>query len=241
MSRAPRREAVRGRRVAGSRTAFTLIELLVVIAIIAVLVAILFPVFAAAREQARATSCLSNGRQIGLAVMAYVADRDETYPLVSFPDPDDSWTITLQPYIKSQAILRCPDDLSANWGTTHLSSYAVNAWFTPNAPSPYTLVAQIADIGSVIYLSESADNAPNDHFPPYCWSNDDPATPSFCPFMAPFFDTNNNPLALAVLRHQNGFNSIYADGHSKWGQWTQLWFENKAAGVYDGRFDPRQP
>ena len=61
--------------------AFTLIELLVVIAIIAILAAILFPVFAQAREQARATACVSNGRQIGLQVRMYVQDYDETMPI----------------------------------------------------------------------------------------------------------------------------------------------------------------
>lgn len=62
------------------RSGFTLIELLVVIAIIAILAAILFPVFSRAREQARKTACLSNSRQIGLALMMYVQDWDETYP-----------------------------------------------------------------------------------------------------------------------------------------------------------------
>ena len=62
------------------RKAFTLIELLVVIAIISILAAILFPVFARARESARRTSCLSNLKQIGLGIMMYVQDYDETYP-----------------------------------------------------------------------------------------------------------------------------------------------------------------
>ncbi len=62
------------------RSAFTLIELLVVIAIIAILAAILFPVFAQARDKARSASCLSNMRQMGLGLMQYVQDYDETYP-----------------------------------------------------------------------------------------------------------------------------------------------------------------
>src|SRR5438132_5762988 len=65
-----------------SNTGFTLIELLVVIAIIAVLAAILFPVFARAREKARQTSCLSNQKQIAMAVLMYIDDYDETFPFV---------------------------------------------------------------------------------------------------------------------------------------------------------------
>ena len=66
------------------RNAFTLIELLVVIAIIAILAAILFPVFAQAREKARSASCLSNEKQIGLGLMMYTQDYDETYPTAYF-------------------------------------------------------------------------------------------------------------------------------------------------------------
>src|SRR5689334_24193429 len=89
--------------------AFTLIELLVVIAIIAILAAILFPVFAQAREKARAISCLSNGHQLGLALMMYVQDYDETYPF-STDAADafdasrnriDSWPDRINPYVKS--------------------------------------------------------------------------------------------------------------------------------------------
>jgi prepilin-type N-terminal cleavage/methylation domain-containing protein len=71
------------RRKKPSRRGFTLIELLVVVAIIAVLAAILFPVFAQARERARRTSCLSNCRQIGLAFMQYAQDNDEYFPLTT--------------------------------------------------------------------------------------------------------------------------------------------------------------
>ena len=81
------------------RTGFTLIELLVVIAIIAILAAILFPVFAQAREKARATACLSNEKQIGAAYMMYATDYDGFLPL-TLDSPGSSWTDQCQPYIK---------------------------------------------------------------------------------------------------------------------------------------------
>lgn len=98
------------RRKAG----FTLIELLVVIAIIAILAAILFPVFAQAREKARATSCLSNTRQLGTAVRMYVQDYDEMFPFAAnledgFADAGKWYGKNkLQPYIKNEGILLCP-------------------------------------------------------------------------------------------------------------------------------------
>src|SRR5437773_12126236 len=112
---------------------FTLIELLVVIAIIAILAAILFPVFAQAREQARKTSCASNLKQIALALQMYQQDYDETmFGSFALPAPYNSvhpdgnnlirmlggglyWFVS--PYIKSEQILRCPSDAVDNyWG-----------------------------------------------------------------------------------------------------------------------------
>jgi len=98
------------------RHGFTLIELLVVIAIIAILAAILFPVFARAREKARQTSCLSNIKQLGLGILMYTSDYDESYPAVtwaqSYPAYNGvlGWPLTVQPYLKNWQVGICPSD-----------------------------------------------------------------------------------------------------------------------------------
>ncbi|MDX1934211.1 MAG: DUF1559 domain-containing protein [Capsulimonadales bacterium] len=104
------------------KKAFTLIELLVVIAIIAILAAILFPVFAQAREKARQTSCLSNSKQLGLGIAMYVQDNDEIYPQAYYYKNNTAttnggaaggyvtWTVTVMPYVKNQQIFVCPSD-----------------------------------------------------------------------------------------------------------------------------------
>ena len=112
-----------------NRRAFTLIELLVVIAIIAILAAILFPVFAQAREKARAITCVSNLNQIGLGMMQYLQDYDDRFPTSwakGFPG-DPNWYI--QPYLKSLDVLTCPDK--------YVTVQQANAVCGPAANDPY--------------------------------------------------------------------------------------------------------
>jgi prepilin-type N-terminal cleavage/methylation domain-containing protein/prepilin-type processing-associated H-X9-DG protein len=93
-----------------SRSGFTLIELLVVIAIIAILAAILFPVFAQAREKARQASCLSNHKQLTLGMLMYTQDYDESFVGTPLWDLAPSWPQRIEPYIKNVGVFRCPSD-----------------------------------------------------------------------------------------------------------------------------------
>jgi len=131
---------------------FTLIELLVVIAIIAILAAILFPVFAQAREKARQISCLSNDKQMGLAFMQYVQDNDEDFPAGNLGNNNtaqiapntgtpgagslanqfgEGWSVAIYPYVKSNGLYKCADDSTSvatnGTGTYYPVSYFMNS------------------------------------------------------------------------------------------------------------------
>jgi prepilin-type N-terminal cleavage/methylation domain-containing protein/prepilin-type processing-associated H-X9-DG protein len=131
------------------RRGFTLIELLVVIAIIAILAAILFPVFARARENARRTSCASNLKQLGIGLMMYAQDNDETLPKVYitnhagefpggkwFASPYDHWLFWPQiayTYTKSLDMLYCPSRPLPNAANRAVANYGANSWIMPVA------------------------------------------------------------------------------------------------------------
>jgi len=143
-----------------SAQGFTLIELLVVIAIIAILAAILFPVFAQAREKARQTSCISNNKQVGLALLQYVQDYDENFPsgwfytkaitanYTSFAAGSTiglGWANESYPYMKNAQVYKCPDDVTQNIAAvsgTHGPQYPVS--YVLNANIPYAAPALAA-------------------------------------------------------------------------------------------------
>jgi prepilin-type N-terminal cleavage/methylation domain-containing protein len=223
-------------------TAFTLIELLVVIAIIAILAAILFPVFAQARAKARQAACLSNVRQIGMAFLQYFQDNDEQFPNVR---GQVTWVNTMQPYLRSRQILRCPSDDSVNWtqplpGKTalHMTSYTLNGYLAPGVSKPeqggnFPSIAGISRPSSVIFLTETSKNFAENYFHAHVW-NPPVSTGHWLPDLG-------IPDDVRVDGHSGGFLSAYLDGHAKWNRWRQVWWRDSAfTPPLKGSFDPRQ-
>ncbi|BDI30854.1 hypothetical protein CCAX7_29050 [Capsulimonas corticalis] len=204
------------------RTGFTLIELLVVIAIIAVLAAILFPAFAKVREKARQTSCLSNQKQLGLAVMQYNQDNDDHFPGVQAYG--QGWAGAIYPYVKSTGVYICPDDA----GTTATKvSYGLNINLTVTNWSQATTTSALAAPTKTVLLFEvSGNNADpsnlNEIASATGWGMDaggdgywhgvgyyatgDLGQPSH----------NSNDGGNKSGRHTDGSNFLLSDGHVKW-------------------------
>ncbi len=212
--------------------AFTLIELLVVIAIIAILAAILFPVFAQAKEAAKATSCLANNKQIALALVMYSIDSDDRLPAATEHDNDGSgsgeltaqtWLETVQPYVKSLLLNRCPSDSSPLWSQGRQTSYGLNAYVTFNHP-PYfgPTLTSFTHPSETILAAELSDDQDEDHFMPQYWGNPPKLTDA---------DAQNEqwnqalrlPKVLAIKRHHGGANYPFADSHAKWLRFAQTW------------------
>jgi prepilin-type N-terminal cleavage/methylation domain-containing protein/prepilin-type processing-associated H-X9-DG protein len=183
-------------------TGFTLIELLVVIAIIAILAAILFPVFAQAREKARATSCLSNNRQYATATLMYVQDYDETYPFEANMAGTCVSTFyqVVHPYVKNNQIIQCPSEPQAMKvadlvgapcpDTPPYNSYTVNEGVFANGFYPGAFPATLAMISRPAETAQTYDG--NTAIGP-----------------------GGSQLQLVQARHTGTFNLNYADGHAK--------------------------
>ncbi len=194
------------------RKGFTLIELLVVIAIIAILAAILFPVFARAREKARQSNCLSNLKQLGLAALMYAQDYDELLPYEDYDTDasgdegagDTTWRSVVLPYCKNQQIFFCPSkkmtssvfDGGADYGEN--AGYAINVchWTSGSPTPPFgQALARVEDTASCILFLESDGTHEIG-----CETN----------------DRGWQPSASYGKRHNDGANYAFVDGHGKW-------------------------
>ena len=233
--------------------AFTLIELLVVIAIIAILAAILFPVFAQAREKARQTACLSNNRQIGLGLNMYVQDYDESFPpadygaaVTSAPYTQFAWYSgaggavfyppccfdLLQPYEKNLQIHKCPSDAS---GLPTALTNKVNGAGQPLQPLSYALNR---------YFFYDFSVTPPKFNPAAGTTLASIVAPANRIFVAESVSslgreligpsnlnniTGTTPDKL-FTRHSDGGTYMYADGHAKWHKMPTSWTAPAASG-----------
>lgn len=204
------------KKTARNPTAFTLIELLVVIAIIAILAAILFPVFAQAREKARQTTCLSNEKQAGLAFIQYTQDYDELMPPL-FTSGSQAWDYLTYSYVQGSSrvaqtgLYKCPDDTIPRVTSNKITrTYSINrcaSCVTANQnagvdasipismfPSPANciLLLERPNVGNVM---EGSGFSVTDN---------------------PTQQVGAAPSAVPIPLHSGGWNYAFMDGHTKW-------------------------
>ena len=199
---------------------FTLIELLVVIAIIALLLGILLPSLGRAREQGRKIACLSNMRQMGVAVSAYLLDSDYRLPPSSChcQDPNEHWLRILAGYTREQLLFQCPSDKGkdfVDWNKAikdqkdaRYSSFAVNALLDPVHYRYGARVNRYNDVNNIrrpmdcIWISEAPDMESfnlADHIHPETWEGSIEYAKQF----------------IAWDRHRRTSNYLFADGHAE--------------------------
>ena len=224
------------------RFAFTLVELLVVIAIIAILAAILFPVFARARENARRSSVArANLKQIGLGLLQYVGDYDETLPRSYFGAATGTdkttrdkikWMDAIYPYVKSEQIFVCPSEsnaryrysgnLAAGEESDEYGSYGQNgAYSTPgDAATPprssatqQISLAQIADSSQTVWATDINGRQGTDRSFGIFWATTPP--PIQTSTSDPTIPGGTRQLDKISERHLNTTNALFCDGHVK--------------------------
>ena len=203
---------------------FTLIELLVVIAIIALLAAILFPVFARARENARRASCQSNLKQIGLGVAQYIQDYDERYPMSRWDGlpVDTGWTVEMQAYLKSLQILQCPSEPYAQDPDPTVSLSGANLGRVKAYTDYWTNENVFADGNRIVGYGTNAVRHVSTIINPanavlvqdgVSWMSTATmfGVDEYVSYGAPFDRLNE-----AAVRHLEGANIAFCDGHVKW-------------------------
>ncbi len=233
------------------RDGFTLIELLVVIAIIAILAAILFPVFAQARAKARAISCISNLRQLGTGAAMYSQDYDEK-SIPSFiennagaEDWKGLWAVTIQPYLKNYAIETCPDTVG-NWGIgwpeqpnqNQMRSYAINdemsGWNYAKPLAVYQRPASTVQFSDAIAIYDPPGDAWTGMQTAYAKYQKNPddikqfaTVPAAAQFRGPrymsFAVQNKWEAPVPAARHNAMCNVTFFDGHAKAIKLSQYW------------------
>jgi len=183
------------------RRGFTLIELLVVIAIIAILAAILFPVFARAREKARQSSCLNNVKQMMLGVMMYAQDYDERLIPGAIPYGLPgwvNWTTVLEPYLKNSQILVCPSlNTGSYWYGWNYQEFGY--YFDDHGTGWATALAEIARPAETILLGDNSEvSGLQDRY------------------------LYKRSVTYMTKRHNGGGNMGLCDGHAKWYPYSEL-------------------
>jgi prepilin-type N-terminal cleavage/methylation domain-containing protein/prepilin-type processing-associated H-X9-DG protein len=222
---------------------FTLIELLVVIAIIAILAAILFPVFARARENARRASCQSNLKQIGLGIMQYTQDYDERFPIGrynwtaggndlpwgTYPKNRVGWNHMIFPYVKSVQLFQCPSAPRATnagdcWENgfcpTGQTQYAMNAMMTGGSGQGRSVsMAQLSFPALSIMAKDGTPygtaGADSYDSPNMGW-NVDYTWDNNQDWSTEMGQVDSQGNKAALTRHLDGGNYLFSDGHVKW-------------------------
>ena len=198
---------------------FTLIELLVVIAIISILAAILFPVFARARENARRSSCMSNLKQLSLGIMQYTQDYDEKLPGFWKNDGGTvTWATLVQPYAKSTQLYVCPDGVSYPLTSPQYISYGYSTLLGGDATS-ISLAAINSASETVMIADDWAHFASPDDKTGWYYMYPPSTLNAIAPVGTKWWEKNPGTTAFKgslTQQHFDGANVAYVDGHVKW-------------------------